>query len=234
MSDIHVVPPVSGPPFRVASTPNVLLGPRGMLHTALKVMSQHVADLYLGALWTLESNENPDRYAQAAHSLRELMNAVPVSVGVEVRALDERMGDRLTPLRESWQSTMNRTTTFDGKVWSGEIDGPLALFLERAHTFFSWLEDHRPRRRAEFADTLTRLDSSGRALPPRLQDLNVQTWMEIRAYFIDVCHHRKVADRLEFNSWLEAFELFLLDRLQPRTFNDFDDIDAIVAAGEGS
>jgi hypothetical protein len=197
-------------------------------------MSQHVADLYLGALWALESNENPDRFAQAAHSLRELINAVPVSVGVDVRALDERMGDRLAPLRESWQLTMIRTTNFDGVVWSGEIDGPLARFLERAEAFFSWLEEHRPRRRAEFADTLTRLDSSGRSLPPRLQDLNVQTWMEIRDYFIDVCHHRRSADRPEFDSWLEAFELFLLDRLRPRTFEDFDDIDAVITAAEGS
>jgi hypothetical protein len=231
-SDPAALPPATGQEAGGATRP-LLWGPRQALHAALQSMGGGVADLYLGALWALDRSENPDRYAQAAHSLRELMNAVPVSVGVEVRALDERFGDRFSSVHQAWDSMFARTNAYDGG-WKGEIDPPLARFLAKAMEFFSWAANHRPRRKAEFADALGRLDSSGRTLPPRLEDLNVQTWIEIREYFIAVCHHNKVADGPEFESWMNAFELFLLDRLQPRTFEDFNEIDSIIAAGEAS
>ena len=51
-----------------------------MLIDALRMKEKDdlkIADWYLGALYALAHQSNPDRIAQAAHSLRELLEKIP-------------------------------------------------------------------------------------------------------------------------------------------------------------
>jgi hypothetical protein len=43
-----------------------------------------------------------------------------------------------------------------------------------------------------------------------------------------VCHHNIDAEEREFFGYLDVFEGFIIDRLRPRTFADFDAVDAII------
>ena len=97
--------------------------------------------------------------------------------------------------------------------------------------FFKWFESHYPRRRDEWHSALVRLDGSGRALPNRLASLNVDAWKNKRDYFQSVAHHGRDANEQELREWLDALERFLLDRLEPRTFDDLAEIDALLEEG---
>jgi len=161
------------------------------------------------------------------------MEKIPAYLDVQTRAHQENMGSKVRDLEDRWQTTIERSACYDDGNWSGEIDRPLLRLLERFQQFFDWLGEHRPRRRAEVATILQRLNGSDHTLPTALEDLEVDRWMTIREFFQAVAHHRKHVAQDEFERWLEALERFLLDRLRPRTFADFEVIDDIIKEGEG-
>ncbi len=190
--------------------------------------------MYLGVLMALNHADNPDHLAQSAHSVRELMEKVPAFLDVQMRAHQESLGSKARELEDRWQTTIERSTCYDDGNWSGEIDQPLLNMLEALQRFFDWFGEHRPRRRIEVATILQRLNGSDHTLPAALEDLEIDRWMRIRDFFQAVAHHRKQVTQDEFERWLGALEMFLLDRLRPRTFADFDAIDDIIKEGEGS
>ncbi|MES1227553.1 MAG: hypothetical protein ABUL72_02720, partial [Armatimonadota bacterium] len=61
-----------------------------------------------------------------------------------------------------------------------------------------------------------------------LENQNVRLWMELKEYFANTAHHRGGMNPDEFSSNLLRLETFLSDRLVPRTFDDFADIDDII------
>jgi hypothetical protein len=189
--------------------------------------------MYLGAVTALSHTDNPDHLAQSAHSVRELMEKIPAFLDIQMRAHQESLGSRVRELEDRWQTTIERSTCYDDGSWSGEIDRPLLKLLETLQQFFDWFGEHHPRRRIEVATILRRLNGSGHTLPTPLEDLEVQRWMRIRDYFLAVAHHGKQVTQDEFERWLDALEMFLLDRMRPRTFADFDAIDDIIKEGEG-
>src|SRR5208337_1047836 len=121
----------------------------------------------------------------------------------------------------------------NGKNSTRQINqGIIIKFLNKVEEFFEWFGTHHPRRKAEIDETLYKLEGSELRLPPALQKLNVDYWDEIRDYFQAIAHHRKETNIEEFKSFLAALERFLLDRLFPRTFADFEEIDEIIREGE--
>ncbi len=190
--------------------------------------------MYLGAVMALSHTDNPDYLAQSAHSVRELMEKIPAFLDVQTRAHQESLGSKVRELEDRWQTTIARSECYDDGGWSGEIDRHLLKLLETLQRLFDWLSEHRPRRRIEAARILQRLDGSDHTLPAALEDLEVDRWMTIRDFFVSISHHGQQATQDEFERRLDALERFLLDRLRPRTFADFDAIDDIIKEGEGS
>src|SRR4051794_24588394 len=70
------------------------------LYDALGEIHQNLADMYLGALTTISSN-NPDRLAQAAHSLRELIEKLPMYIGMPFRSAN--LGEKVQNLTQQWK-----------------------------------------------------------------------------------------------------------------------------------
>ncbi len=66
----------------------------------------------------------------------------------------------------------------------------------------------------------------------QLQELNVDQWTVMRDFFMSVAHHRHLSTKEEFVQWLNALEGFLLDKLVPRTFQNFDAIDRLIEEAE--
>lgn len=209
-----------------------LSGERLALYEALFRRSERIARMYLGAHSALKDTLNPERFALAAHAIRELMEKVPEIVAVSTPAHSESLGAKVADLEQSYQRIASNSKLKPPK-WDGETDGPIGDFLEKVKAFFEWKKEHMPRRRQEIANTMRALDGPGRAVPSDLEKLAVEEWLEVKEYFINVSHHQTpdpAAD--EFDTRLTALERILLRKLNPPTFADFDALDAIINAGE--
>lgn len=209
-----------------------LSGQQRVLYEVLQEKDPELAEMYLGALTVLGKDDIPDQMALAAHDIRELMEKTPRIIEVRTKALRESLKVKVRELEDLWRATLDQTECHKGGNWAGSIDGPLSGLLNGLQAFFGWFVEHLPRRRAEIATTLRRLDGSGRTLPVPLENLNVDAWDKIRDFFVGVAHHRRKATQPEFAQWLDALERFLLDHLRPRSFADLDVIDEIVREGE--
>jgi hypothetical protein len=199
---------------------------------ALDERDGSLRSMYLGGIEVLEDVSNPDRFAQCAHSMRELMEKLPELLDVPTKAQKESLKAKIREIEVAYLGVQKKTGCFSASSgWDGNVDGHLRKFLLRLGSFFEWFASHHPRRRDELFGVLVRLDGSGRELPKPLASLNVDAWEKKRDYFQSVAHHRRVADEQEFRQWLDALERFLLDRLEPRTFEDFAEIDALLGEG---
>src|ERR1700737_4708020 len=66
-------------------------------------MGERLGACYLGALAALAEPRNPDRIAQAAHSVREMMDMLPEAVDVRTEALREKLGNEAAKLEKAWK-----------------------------------------------------------------------------------------------------------------------------------
>ena len=211
-----------------------LSGSQLELLRALEDKDGTLGRMYMGALIVIAETGNPDRFAQCAHSMRELMEKLPRSVDVPMKAHQEQLMPKARNLEDAFAHARSNTKCLSGPAeWKGHIDVPLRRFLKRCDEFFDWFASHRPRRRAETQEMLTTLDASGRALPEALAAKNVEEWSELREYFVAVAHHRRPAEEEEFRTRMRNLGRFLIDRLAPKTFDDLREIDALVKGEAG-
>jgi hypothetical protein len=203
------------------------------LYEALFRRSERIARMYFGAHQVLRDSLNPERFALAAHAIRELMEKVPEIVAVSTPAHSERMGSKVADLEQVYERAIAQSKVKSPK-WEGETDAPIRQFLEKAKAFFEWKKEHVPRRKQEVASTMRALDGPGRVLPADLERVAVEEWQDAQAYFVNIAHHQAVEPTLEeFDKRLQSLERILLRKLNPPTFADFDALDAIIQAGEG-
>jgi len=201
------------------------------LISALEREDTNLRIIYLGALHVLQQEDNPDRLALASHNFRELMDRI-LHVHIDVEEGGVSLGSKVMNLSDDWlKATRTTSCSNDKGEWEGKIDRPLRRFLRRATDFFRWHEGHRPKQKKEIATVLQKLDPIGLPLPPILEQLNVDTWANIQGFFVKVAHHGDV-DEDEFEQWQYACERFLIERLQPRTFEDLARLDELIEKGE--
>jgi hypothetical protein len=198
------------------------------MERSLEQRDKRLAEFYLGALRVLADRENPDRFSLCAHGLRELMEKLPEYLDVPSIAQRESLKPKVRQVEDVWLGVQVHSSCFAAGNWEGTIDAHLRKLLSHLGSFFEWFAQHNPRRKQEMQSALVILEGSGRSLPPVLADLNVSAWEAKRDFFVNVAHHRKMVGDKEFGTWLEALERFLLDRLIPRTFDEYAKVDALV------
>ena len=111
-----------------------------------------LASMYQGGLVVLEDSGNPDRFAQCAHSMRELMEKISEHLGVPMKAQGESLGVKARDFSDAYDRARTNTECFsESNGWHGTVDRPLQKFLREADFFFDWFESHRPRRQEENA-----------------------------------------------------------------------------------
>ncbi len=216
------------PCMKPLSTPRLTGQQQTLLDELKRMGGNELSDIYVGTLRVLQDESNPNRYALAAHSVREIANRIPRSLGVSVEALKQSVGDQVCVLHGRWVQATQRSGCHSGGLWTGTIDRRLSSFLKRVGEFFDWHTKHRPKRKTEQKRVLRTLDASGLGVPVPLEDLNVEIWQEMISYFVRVCHGGSHGSANEFDTWLDSFEKFLLDRVRPRTFDDQDAIDQLI------
>jgi len=201
-------------------------------YKALQEKSSYIAGMYIGTLRVMRQEDNPDKLPQAAHSIRELMEKLPGVLDVPMQATKETLKSKVRELEDEWKKVITNKGCNDNGEWTGEIGGALQKFLKKTEKFFEWIVEHHPRRRNEYTEALRAMDNSNISLPEPLEVLSVKRWEEMLDFFQKVAHHRSFPSSEEFTQRLNALEEFILERLVPRTFDNFKIIDEIIAEGE--
>jgi hypothetical protein len=183
-----------------------------------------LAEMYLGALVVLEQTANPDRSAQACHSLRDLMEKIAYLGHGDKRR--ERMRQKAEPLKEAW----NRHRELVGEVTdhnNGDPIGPsMLLVIAAVHEFVAWDERNLMSRKEQAQRVLEHLSVSGFVVPAAQQRENVRAWMELRDFFDDKGHHGSTTIE-EVRARIGELERFLLALWMPEPTSDFPELDAI-------
>jgi hypothetical protein len=210
--------------FRLTNEQSTLL-------TVLHGRSERIAQMYLGAIIAVNDVQDPERWCKAAHQIRELMMNMAQVADVEIRALKESLGQKVADLEEDFHSMVGASKLKPPK-WDGPVDPPLQRWLNKSADFFDWTKNHHPRRRAEFRQVLRALDGPNRLLPSEIEEENLDSWINNKSYFDKLAHHRADAIEKEFLERMAYVEGVLQNKLNPKTFANFDEVDAIIEEGE--
>ena len=200
---------------------------------ALKDTNSTLSEMYCGCIIALKDSSNPDRFAQCAHSIRELMEKLPEVFDAPINTQGGNLKDKVHKLLEAYNLAEKNTTCYSvNEGWSGVLDGYIVQFFLAIKDFFKWFDESRPSRRSDLKALLKKMEKSAEDLPEGIVYNNIKKWENLRDFFQAVAHHRKFPEEREFLQNLDCLEQFLLDRLTPRTFDDFAEIDALIAEGE--
>lgn len=219
-------------PDEAVSPSTELTGRQRTLWETLRERDEGLASMYLGALITLSDATNPERLSQAAHSLREVMDKLPRYYSLPVPQSHSPLMSKVRALEEEWKRLVGTASNHSSSGSVGDIDDPPARFLRSCGNFFTWFAEEFPRHRKMVGSMLSQSDPRRITMPETLQTRVVEDWDELRNFFLSVLHHDSVPNEVEFQERLAGLEFFLLDRLQPKTFADFDELDRIMEEGE--
>lgn len=213
---------------------SVLSGRQRALFQALGKKDSQLASMYIGALVVLRRTSNPDCIAQAAHSLRELLEKLPRILDMPIQARPSSTMDKIRPLEKAWGRARNESSCLKTNPRSDTVDTPLRKFLDEAEEFFNWLAPSRRTRKQQAAIVVRGLDPLKKVLPETIESLHLKEWDRYRNHFELISHHQVMEDLAEFMKWVDGFEGYLIDRLIPRTFDDFTKLDKIIDEGEAN
>lgn len=193
------------------------------LHGALSERGERLGAMYLGGLQVLQDAANPDRVAQSAHSMRELMEKIvdpkrPTGLPAKVNEVEDRF--RVQKPKTNCHS--------DSTGWGGTIDPPLRKILEKLEDFLDWFAAYYPRRKERFRHALSRLEGTDLDVPESSFKAHWRIWKGLDRYFQGVSHHGKSTSTEELRKQIAGLEYFLASRLLPTTFDELDAIDALL------
>ena len=208
-----------------------LTNEQSSLLSVLHGRSERIAQMYLGAVIAVNDRQDPERWCKAAHQVRELMVNMAQIADVEIRALKESLGQKVAELENDFDS-MVKNSKLKPPKWEHPMDAPMQHWLNKSTEFFDWRKNHHPRRRAEFRQVLRALDGPGRLLPAEIEEENLDSWIDTKSYFDKLAHHGADAVEEEFSKRMAYVEGVLHNKLNPKTFANFDALDGIIEEGE--
>lgn len=209
-----------------------LTGPQARLAELLTAKADVLGSIYVGTRMVMVQMSNPDRSALAAQGVRELMEKIPryfrLPVTEQARSRAERMRDHAT----AWETVKNASQCWTDGQWRGEVDGPLRNYLVAEEQFVADYLSEAPTRAANIRVLVRGLDPLARPLPEPAEDLWVGRLLRLNRYFEGVAHHQITPPDAEFDDRVEELERFLLDFMQPRTYEIEDALDALIEEAE--
>ena len=180
---------------------------------------------YLGALNTVSDKHNSDRFSQAAHSLRELIEKLPLVIhesDVQVGMYD------VTSHRRDIYNRLQKDRIRYADGWSSQvIDPQLSNTLKKVENYFKSVQ--RPSRREKIQKSVASVDPLVHQLDKSIQesklDQILQVWQELE----QIAHHRRTPQASEFEESLRSLEAIILDLLAPKTAQDQNEIQSILS-----
>ena len=178
---------------------------------------------YLGALYALETHNNPDRISQAAHSLRELVEKLPrvvqemdVQGQYDFKGKRQLLRERLSIDREHYKGE-----------WKGkEVDGHLDKTLKELDDYLE--RNKQPTRKERVEIAISKLDPMAGQLDRRIRDAKRDNLHRLLQELQKFTHHNSNPDIEEFRAHLDTLERIIIDLLAPITAQDQNEIQSIL------
>ena len=180
---------------------------------------------YLGALYAVSNRHNSDRFSQAAHSLRELVEKLPLVIiesDVQVDKYD------ITSGRHEIHSRLLKDREQYSGGWSGrKINPHLSNTLNKIWDYFKNV--HRPSRREIIQISVAGVDPLARQLDKRIQESKQERIRQLWQDLEEIAHHRRSSKASKFEESLRSLEAIILDLLAPITAQDQNEIQFILS-----
>jgi len=220
--------PESGGPSK---TQIVLSGQQKALYEELASRDPSLAEMYLGAITLFHNKDIPDYLAFAAHGIRELIEKLPLYLGLVKPHKGLSLTERCRNFSFEFKRAKQRSISFTGSKFEGEIDPDLDRMLLKMAKFIEDFEEDYPARKEHMARVVRKLDPLPVSLPTAIERSIVEQFLEYKNYFQGAAHHMGTDDE-SFLAHLYRLERFLLDYLRPQTFTDQSELDALIRYGE--
>ena len=179
---------------------------------------------YLGALCALDNHYNPDSVAQAAHSLRELLEKLPLVVqgsDVQIGTIDFK------GMRRGIYGRILKDKEHYPEGWKGkQINTHLDKTLRKVVNYFE--RNQQPTRREQIQQTVAIIDPMVNSLDSKTQEAKRNQYYNLWGQLEGFAHHKINPDVAEFNKCLEELENIVFDLLAPVTAQDQSEIQTIL------
>ena len=179
-----------------------------------------LSDWYLGALYALDNHYNPDRIAQAAHSLRELLEKLPRVVqesDVQIGTIDFK------GMRRGINDRILKDKKYYPEGWKGkQINTHLDKTLRKIVDYFEL--NQQPTRGERMQQAVATIDPMVNSLDSEIQERKRNQLLRLWQSFEGFTHHNRNPDLEEFNKCLEELENTIFDLLAPITAQDQEEI----------
>ena len=189
-----------------------------------------LSDMYLGALYALNNHHNPDRIAQAANSLRELLEKLPrvvqgsdIYVGpTDFKEMRRSINDRILKDKERYP-----------EGWRNKkVDARLDKTLRKIEKYFE--RNQQPTRSEKMQHAVATIDPMAHSLNSGTQERKrnqiYRLWQRLEGF----THHNSDPDGEEFSNCLEELENIISDLLALRTAQDQKEIQTILSLSNKS
>ena len=197
-----------------------------LLKENVKTSQYPLHDWYLGALYALDNEHNPDRIAQAAHSLRELIEKLPrVVQGINVQG---KSHGGFKQMRQNLHNRFSKDKARYKEVWTGKvIDDHLSKTLSDVGEYLE--HNKQPNRKKQIQTAFATMDPMADYLGSNIQEKKGEKLHDLWIKFEGFVHHGKAPDTDEFKDCLESLESIVFDLLAPITAQDQSEIKSILA-----
>ncbi len=192
---------------------------------AAKSQKYPLGDWYLGAIYAAKNIYNPDRFSQAAQSLRELLEKLPrVFVESEIQ---ESRPDFGSIRRNLYSRLCSDKLRYKGE-WKGKsIDAKLDKTIRGVDRYLEL--NQIPTRKEQIHSMMNKLDPMYYALDQGIRFEKSERFHKLWTAFEELAHHRKKGvDETFFWEQLALAERVIIDLLAPITAQDQANIRAIL------
>lgn len=205
---------------------------QNQLYNAIKKKSKDLARMYLSALKVLSQTDNDDKLYLTAHALREMMRKLPGVIDVPIEeGAKQSLTNFVKRVDHKWKKMCAKGRWPGEPKWEGHINEDLRQFLCEIQSMLEAEERIRKDRRAMVQSILRKQNFSHIPLPDDIEDMRAKEWVDYHDYFTKTAHYNPTVQST-FLENLKRFEYFLLNCLEPRTFEVQDEIKKIIEEGE--
>lgn len=184
-----------------------------------------LGDWYLGAIYAAKNTHNPDRFSQAAQSLRELLEKLP-RVFIESEVQESRHD--LRTMRSNLYSRLSSDKTRYEDGWRGKnIDASLDKTIRGMDRYLEL--NQLPERKDQIHSVMNKLDPMHDTLGQEIRTEKSRRFHSLWKIFEGLAHHKTSGDEMYFWDNLASAERLIIDLLAPVTAQDQKAIHAIIS-----
>lgn len=207
---------------------------QNQLYSALKAKSEVLARMYFSALQVFSQPENEDRIHLTAHAIREMIGKLPEVIDVPIEeGARQSLGSFVSNVTEEWTKMCSKSRWPGDPKWEGDLDPDLKKFLLKIEVMLEAELRIKKDRRTVVQSVIRKQNFNSTFLPSDIEELRIKEWMMYQKYFVKTAHFNSTNEE-EFLGYLKEFENFLLNYLEPRTFDIHDEIKKLIAEGESN